>query len=143
MKQYSFLLETEILNESISIKGNNNQKIGSIWVNGLEGTYAHCHFEHKKFKCGEVCVCLFTNAYFIHGIHTNKFKNKSEKIEFDKIMRTPYGRKPSITIWEKLVNDWNDRVKNSSRSKFAIDLKKVKQPNYSNITKTIQDIKQK
>ena len=129
-----------ILNESISIKGKNNQKRGSIWINGNEGTYPHCHFYHNDFRCDEVCICLHTNAYFIHKSHTNKFKNKKEKIIFNKIMESRYEKDKTITIWRKLVLLWNEVVKNTTNEKFSIDLSKVKQPNYSNITKTIQDI---
>lgn len=141
MKQYSFFDDIpKVLTEGIVIKGPNNQKRGTVYAWGGEGNYPHCHFIHADIHDHEVCVCLSNSAYFIHGKHKGKFRNSKEKELFDSVMRQTVSK--GVTIWKQLALTWNDTVKESPREETStIDFKKVKQPNYLTISRTIQDIK--
>lgn len=110
--------------DRVSVEG---VKTCVISVFGREGKFVpHFHIisVDKDFLCA---IKLDKPEYFIHTKYKDKLPNRKSREFIDEYLRKPY-KKEEKTIWDKMINDWDEihETDYTSKLKDQPDYKKLK-----------------
>ena len=130
----------ESFTEDVGYMGSVNiGPLYGVYVWADEGNVPHFHISKTPTSPG-ICVCIYSNQYFKHGIHQGELKNNNQKkildTWLDATIVVPHPTKPKLirtTNWKHIRYVWNDA---NPDCLFPQELKCKEKPDYTTMCTT-------